>query len=178
MNNPDNQLVILVDANNTETGTMEKLEAHRQGKLHRAISVFICNTKGEWLLQRRALDKYHTAGLWSNTCCSHPYPGESSKDAATRRLKEEMGITTKLTELFGFLYKASLENEITEHEYDEVFFGITNDLPNINRNEVMDWRYITFHQLEQELEQDKDQFTVWFQKIFRKVHRNVENLIK
>lgn len=178
MNSSNHQLVILVDENNNATGTMEKLEAHKKGKLHRAISVFICNSKREWLLQRRALNKYHTAGLWSNTCCSHPFPGESSLEAANRRLKEEMGIDASLTELFGFVYKAQLENDLTEYEYDVVFFGITDELPQINPLEVMNWRYVSFENLKQELEQKENHFTIWFRKIYQKVHHYEINLRK
>ena len=118
--------VILVDENDNETGMMEKMEAHQKALLHRAISVFICNTKGEWLLQRRASNKYHSSCLWTNACCSHPHPGETYSKAASRRLKEEMGIETLLTEIFSFTYKANMENGLTEHELDHVFVGITD----------------------------------------------------
>src|SRR5690606_3613335 len=131
--------VILVDENDNETGTMQKMEAHQKALLHRAISVFICNSNGEWLLQKRALQKYHSNGLWTNTSCSHPFPGESNLDAANRRLFEEMGIKAGLTEIFTFIYKEQLDNELTEHELDHVFFGISDVEPEINPDEVDDW---------------------------------------
>src|SRR5690554_4353456 len=117
MKNTSNDMVILVDENNNETGTMEKMEAHRKGRLHRAISLFICNTKGEWLLQRRAPEKYHSNGLWANACCSHPRPGESAGEAAHRRLMEEMGMKAGLKEVFSFTYRSELDNGLTEHEF-------------------------------------------------------------
>jgi len=102
--------VILVDKNDVQTGTMEKMEAHKQGLLHRAFSIFIFNTNGEFLLQQRALNKYHNGGLWTNTCCSHPLPGENVLNAAYRRLLEEMGFTTELLPAFNFIYNAPFDN--------------------------------------------------------------------
>lgn len=131
--------VILVNENDQAIGTMEKMMAHQEAKLHRAISVFICNTNGDWLLQRRALHKYHSGGLWTNTCCSHPYPGESDIDAATRRLNEEMGMFSEVKELFSFIYKEKLDNELTEHELDHVFIGVTDTIPTINKEEVAEY---------------------------------------
>ena len=115
--------VILVDVNDNQIGLMEKMEAHEKALLHRAFSVFVFNSKGEMLLQKRAATKYHCAGMWANTCCSHQREHESDLDAATRRLKEEMGIETPLYETFSFIYKAELDNNLTEHEFDHVFFG-------------------------------------------------------
>ena len=128
--------VILVDKNDNEVGTMEKQEAHVKGLLHRAFSVFIFNDKNELLLQRRAVNKYHSGGLWTNTCCSHPRQNEKTKDAAKRRLLEEMGMRSTLKKQFDFIYKAKLDNNLYEHEFDHVFFGFTNDLPIINQEEV------------------------------------------
>lgn len=173
MNTETKDRVILVDKNDNETGTMEKLEAHRKAILHRAISVFICNTRGEWLLQRRALDKYHSNGLWTNTCCSHPYPGETSLDAANRRLLEEMGLKAPLKKLFHFTYKAELDNELTEHELDHVFFGITDEEPVIDKNEVKEWRYVSYEKLLDEINSRPDKFTFWFKKIFEDVNQYV-----
>jgi isopentenyl-diphosphate Delta-isomerase len=161
--------VILVDKNDHETGTMEKMEAHRKGLLHRAISVFVFNTKGEWLLQRRAIDKYHSKGLWTNTCCSHPYPDETTGNAANRRLMEEMGMECTLQQMFSFIYKTKLDNELTEHELDHVFFGITDNIPVINDKEVMEWKYIPFSELQEDVLLYPRNYTVWFRKIYARV---------
>ncbi len=154
--------VILVDQHDNETGTMEKQQAHIEGLLHRAISVFIYNTKGEMLLQQRAADKYHSANLWTNTCCSHPRPGETAGDAATRRLREEMGMTCELTEAFNFIYKAKLDNDLTEHEYDHVFTGITDNIPKPDPAEVAAWKYIELAQLEKDIDDQPGKYTEWF----------------
>lgn len=177
MNQMMQKLVILVDENDNEKGTMEKLEAHKKAILHRAISVFICNSRGEWLLQRRALNKYHSKGLWTNACCSHPFPGETSLDAANRRLMEEMGLETSLKELFHFTYKAELDNELTEHELDHVFLGITDDDPVINTEEVNDWKRISYKQLQNEIDKMPEQYTVWFRMIFQRVNKYVKDYI-
>ena len=161
--------VILVDVNDNPIGTMEKMEAHEKAVLHRAISVFIVNSQGEWLLQQRTLDKYHSKGLWTNTSCSHPYPGESSLDAANRRLTEEMGLKAELTELFSFTYKQELENNLTEHEYDHVFYGISDELPQPNPNEVMDYEYISFTEMKKNVEQHPENYTAWFKLIYERV---------
>lgn len=166
--------VILVDSNDTETGVMEKMEAHQKAVLHRAVSVFIVNSKGEWLLQRRALEKYHSNGLWTNTCCSHPKPGESSIETANRRLMEEMGMTAKLRKLFHFIYKEPLDNELTEYELDHVFVGISDDEPNINTDEVLSWKYVSYHTLKQDITKNPENYTVWFLKIAERVHQHLE----
>jgi isopentenyl-diphosphate delta-isomerase len=169
--------VILVDQNDQETGTVEKMEAHRKGQLHRAISVFIVNSRGEWLLQRRAIDKYHSKGLWTNTCCSHPYPDEATGHAATRRLLEEMGMECTLQEIFSFMYKAKVDSELTEHELDHVFLGLTDNIPVINDKEVMEWKYIPYSDLLADVGLHPWKYTVWFRKIFEKVNRQLdENL--
>jgi len=129
--------VQLVDAEDNPNGSMEKLEAHEKGALHRALSVLIINSKKEILLQRRALGKYHSPGLWTNTCCSHPYPGEDPNEAAKRRLQEEMGMSSELTFLFKFQYKCDFENGLIEHELDHVFIGKTDDTPHLNTDEAM-----------------------------------------
>jgi len=165
--------VILVDSNDNQIGTMEKMEAHRKALLHRAISVFIFNTKGEWLLQRRALDKYHSGGLWTNTCCSHPFPGESVIEAANRRLKEEMGMKSKLKELFSFTYKEPLDNELTEYEFDHVISGISDSSPIINIDEVMEYKYVSYYYLYNDLRSNPNNYTVWFKKIFERVHQYI-----
>ena len=135
--------VVLVDSNDKAMGTMEKLEAHKKGLLHRAISVFIFNDKKELLLQRRAFDKYHSGGLWTNTCCSHPYPNEKIIDAANRRLEEEMGIITSLKKCFDFVYHAKLENDLIEHEYDHVFVGFSNQTPHLNLVEASSFKWLS-----------------------------------
>jgi isopentenyl-diphosphate delta-isomerase len=168
--------VILVDPTDKETGVMEKMEAHRKALLHRAISVFIFNTKGEWLLQRRALDKYHSGGLWTNTCCSHPYPGETNPDACNRRLAEEMGMETSLKELFSFIYKEKLDHDLTEHELDHVFFGISDEPPQINTQEVMDWKYVNYFNLYRDIQSNPENYTVWFRKIVERVHQYVSKM--
>jgi isopentenyl-diphosphate delta-isomerase len=163
----DEPFVILVDEKDNETGTLEKLEAHRKALLHRALSVFIINSAGDWILQRRALNKYHSKGLWTNTCCSHPYPGESCLEAAIRRLQEEMGMQSELKEVFHFIYKEKLDNDLWEHELDHVFIGISNDLPVVNHSEVMDWRAVPFHEIESEVNGNPASFTSWFRHIYR-----------
>jgi len=167
------EFVILVDTNDNELGKMEKIQAHKKALLHRAISVFIVNSHGEWLLQRRALHKYHSNGLWTNTCCSHPYPGETSIDAANRRLTEEMGMEVKLKELFNFTYKEELDNELTEYELDHVFLGISDEIPKINTNEVVDWKYIKYDDLKTDLKNNPENYTVWFRKIVERVHKHL-----
>ena len=136
--------VILVDEHDNALGLMEKMEAHRKAKLHRAFSVFAMNDQNEILLQRRALHKYHSGGLWTNTCCSHPRDGETVEEAATRRLLEEMGFTCHVKRIFSFIYKAELDNELTEHELDHVLIARYNEDPSINPDEVdnFDWKSV------------------------------------
>ena len=167
--------VILVDNNDNEVGTMEKQEAHVKGLLHRAFSVFIFNDKNELLLQRRAVNKYHSGGLWTNTCCSHPRQNEKTKDAAKRRLNEEMGMRSTLIKQFDFIYKAKLDNNLYEHEFDHVFFGFTNDLPIINPEEVEEYTYKTLEDIGNEMKTTPDKYTEWFKICFIEVvnsHRN------
>ena len=167
--------VILVDKNDNEVGTMEKQEAHVKGLLHRAFSVFIFNDKNELLLQRRAVNKYHSGGLWTNTCCSHPRQNEKTEDAAKRRLLEEMGMRSTLKKQFDFVYKAKLDNNLYEHEFDHVFFGFTNDLPIINPEEVEEYTYKTLEDIGNEMKTIPDKYTEWFKICFREVvnsHRN------
>lgn len=171
----DEVMVILVDEADCECGIMEKMEAHRKALLHRAVSVFITNSKGEWLMQRRAIDKYHSKGLWTNTCCSHPLPGETNRDAARRRLMEEMGLESELRHLFHFVYREKLEDELTEHELDHVFCGISDDLPVLNDKEVMEWKYIPFPELQVDISHHPGKYTIWFRKIFEKVNNLISN---
>lgn len=167
--------VILVDEQDVTIGSMNKMEAHLGAHLHRAISVFIVNNKGEWLLQQRTTGKYHSKGLWSNACCSHPAPAEKTADAAVRRLKYEMGITAPLTDLFSFHYKAELENGLTEHEIDHVFWGVCDEKPNPNPNEVMDYRYVDYETILNEVNTSPEKYSEWFKKIFQEVHNNIKN---
>lgn len=154
--------VVLVDANDNPMGVMEKMEAHVQGALHRAFSIFLYNGKGELLLQRRALDKYHSAGLWSNTCCSHPLPDEPLLVAAERRLMEEMGLTCVMVKAFDFIYKASIGNSMIEHEFDHVFFGTTEELPSVNEVEVSDWKWVSLFDVYIDVQLHPDMYTEWF----------------
>src|SRR3989337_2762633 len=148
---------------------MEKMEAHREPILHRAFSVFIFNTKGEMLLQKRARHKYHSAGLWTNACCSHPRPGEDIETAASRRLAEEMGFSTRLEKIFEFIYKASFGNGLHEYEFDHVFMGEYNDNIHPDPNEVSDFRFMTMEAIQTSLQTDPGQYTAWFTIAFPKI---------
>ena len=158
--------VILVDKNDNQVGLMPKLEAHQKGLLHRAFSIFIFNSKYELLLQKRASSKYHSAGLWTNTCCSHPREGEDTLDAANRRLIEEMGIETSLRKVHDFIYKAELDNNLTEHEFDHVFYGVYNEDPVINKDEADDFKWIDMGLLNEDIKINGDNYTVWFKIAF------------
>lgn len=159
--------VILVDKNDNAIGLMEKMEAHRKGLLHRAFSVFIFNNQNQLLLQQRGLNKYHSAGLWTNTCCSHPRNNESILQAANRRLKEEMGIETKLTVKHKFIYRTPFENGLTEHELDYILTGKTNQTPVLNPLEVNSYKWISMDELLVDIEQNPNQYTSWFKIILR-----------
>ncbi|MBN2745793.1 MAG: isopentenyl-diphosphate Delta-isomerase [Bacteroidales bacterium] len=161
--------VILVDVNDQPVGEMEKMEAHQKAILHRAISVFVVNSNGQWLLQRRAFGKYHSNGLWSNTACSHPAPGETTAQAAHRRLQQEMGMEVPLNHLFQFVYQAQLDSNLTEHELDHVFIGISDNLPNPNPDEVSDFKYMDFVDLKNDVTLNPQNYTVWFKLIFDRV---------
>lgn len=155
--------VILVDEFDRETGVMEKLEAHRLGLLHRAFSVLLFNAKGELLLQRRALHKYHSGGLWTNTCCSHPRPGESLLEAAARRLMEEMGINNvSLSLVDHILYKVEFDNGLTEYEYDHILEGNFEGKPVLNTEEAADFKWMTLSELQREVTEHPQHFTYWF----------------
>jgi isopentenyl-diphosphate Delta-isomerase len=153
--------VILVDEADNETGTMEKMQAHREGRLHRAISVLVFNSKNEMLLQRRAFTKYHSAGLWSNTCCSHPFLSEEPLKAATRRLAEEMGMNVPLKFQFKFQYRAALDHGLIENEMDHVFIGTSDDLPLINTDEVSEFKYVSLEELRSDIKNNPDQYSQW-----------------
>lgn len=161
------EYVVLVDKHNNEVGIMEKQEAHTRALLHRAFSVFVFNNQNELLLQQRAFSKYHSGGLWTNTCCSHPRPGEDTIDAAHRRLEEEMGFDCELTEKFSFLYQTPFDNGLSEHELDFVFTGVFDGIPHINTSEVAAYRWISLPALEQEVAEYPDHFTIWFKIILK-----------
>ena len=161
--------VILVDKKDKPIGNMNKLEAHQKGLLHRAISIFIFNSEGKMLLQKRALHKYHTPGLWSNSACSHPRANEFTKQAAERRLREEMGISCDLYFSFSFLYEAHFDNGLIENELDHVFIGFSDDKPKFNPSEVCDYRYVYSDQLLSEIDNSPELFTPWFKICLDKV---------
>ncbi len=154
--------IILVNESDIEIGTMEKMEAHRRGVLHRAFSVMLFNSNGELLLQKRARNKYHSGGLWTNTCCSHPLPQETIEEAAKRRLKQEMGIDLQPTFAFKFIYKSNLDKNLIEHEYDHVFTGVFDGLPEINEDEVEDWKFMNLDSLRKDIKLSPDNYTAWF----------------
>ena len=171
------EAVILVDEKDNEIGLISKTEAHKKALLHRAISVFIFNSKGDWLLQRRAFTKYHSGGLWTNSCCTHPFSNETNIDAANRRLRQEMGMQCPLTELFSFTYKEALDHELTEYEFDHVFIGITDYIPRINSNEVSEFKYIKFKDLTHDMKKNPSHYSVWFKKITERVNLLKQNYI-
>ena len=166
--------VQLVNPNDEPIGSMEKLEAHQKGLLHRAISVLIFNSKGEMLLQRRALKKYHSPGLWTNTCCSHPYPFEIPEDAASRRLNEEMNIESKLNFAFKFIYKTEFSNGLIENELDHVFIGYSDETPHLNTDEAVAFRWVTIKDLHRDIEKNPENYTVWFKIIIEEHLKQVE----
>ena len=161
--------VILVDVDDCEIGLMEKMEAHKQAVLHRAFSVFLFNPQGKMLLQQRALTKYHSAGLWTNTCCSHPRPGETLENAVSRRLMEEMGITAKVSKAFDFIYQAALPDHLNEHEFDHVFIGNYDDEVRPNHLEVANFVYQSIEEVAANLQSHPEKYTVWFKIAFPKV---------
>lgn len=172
------ELVILVDNQDNPTGVMNKLEAHEKGVLHRAFSVFILNDRGEMLIHQRALTKYHSAGLWTNACCSHPRPDESIPDAAKRRLREEMGMECVLKQLFHFTYLAKFDNGLTEYELDHVLAGYSNVNPVPQPDEVMDFRWVPMDELLFDLNESPEKYTVWFRMAMPRVLEYLETSIE
>lgn len=154
--------VILVDSMDQEIGVMEKIEAHQKGLLHRAFSVFVFNSKDELLLQKRALGKYHSEDLWTNTCCSHPAPGESILAAAVRRLEEEMNYTCELWNTFSFIYKVNLNRDMIEHELDHVVIGKSDEDPVLNPEEASDYKWLSLLEIQEDMENNPDLYTSWF----------------
>ncbi len=167
--------VILVDTNDVPIGSMEKMAAHEQGVLHRAFSVFVLNDNNEVMLQQRAVHKYHSPLLWTNTCCSHQRAGETNIQAGKRRLLEEMGFETELKELFHFIYKAPFENGLTEHELDHVMIGYYNNTPKINLEEVENWKWMKIDDIKHDIQLHPNQYTVWFKIIFDKFYHYLED---
>ena len=160
------EFVVLVDQDDQKLGLMEKQQAHVAGLLHRAFSVFVFNSNGELMIQQRAASKYHSPTLWTNTCCSHPRDNETYDQAAHRRLKEEMGFDCDLEFKFSFIYKAHLDNNLTEHELDHVFIGTYNDEPKLNPEEVMAYRWVDLMDLKKDIEKNPQNYTAWFKIIF------------
>jgi len=162
--------VILVDSNDRPIGLMEKMEAHEKALLHRAFSVFVLNQNKELMLQRRADHKYHSPGLWTNTCCSHQREKETTLQASHRRLQEEMGFDTDLEVKFSFIYKAEFDNGLTEHEYDHVVLGFYEDAPVINPDEVGAWKWMAIEEVKKDVQNAPENYTPWFRIIFEKFY--------
>lgn len=165
--------VILVNEKDEQIGLMPKLEAHQKALLHRAFSVFIFNDKNELMLQQRAINKYHSPGLWTNTCCSHQRDGETNIKAGKRRLDEEMGFVVDLEESISFIYKAPFDNGLTEYEYDHVLLGKYNDEPTINLDEVADWKWMPLEAVKVDLSLNPQEYTEWFKVIFDKFYEHI-----
>ncbi len=167
--------VILVNEHDEELGLMEKMEAHEKGLLHRAFSVFVLNDEREIMMQQRAYHKYHSGGLWTNTCCSHPRKGEAVEEAAHRRMVEEMGFDCKMTKVLDFIYYAELDKGLTEHEFDHVFVGECDTIPNINPDEVASWKWMSVADISLDLEENPEHYTEWFKIIFDRFVKAVSN---
>jgi len=165
--------VILVNEQDQQIGIMEKMAAHLVPRLHRAFSIFIFNTDNQLLLQQRAFTKYHSPGLWTNTCCSHPRNGESLEQATSRRLQEEMGMTCEMHEVFTFIYKAPVGLGLVEHEFDHVWFGTTNATPVINTEEVASWKYMSLDDIAADMKAHPEQYTEWFKISFDEIKKHL-----
>jgi isopentenyl-diphosphate Delta-isomerase len=170
--------VVLVNEKDEVIGTSEKLKAHQDGLLHRAFSVLLFNHQGEMLIHQRAFEKYHCGGLWTNACCSHQRPNESTLDAVKRRMPEELGVSAPVEHIGSFVYKVDFENGLTEHEFDHVLFGWFNDDIHPNPNEVNSWRYISLDHLEQEVQESPENFTFWFKHILKIYKPHILNFIQ
>lgn len=166
--------VILVDKNDTQIGLMSKLDAHKKGILHRAFSVFVLNNNNEIMLQKRAYNKYHSGGLWTNTCCSHQRVGENSIEAGKRRLLEEMGFETELKIITSFIYKVEFENGLTEHEFDYLLIGKYLKSPVINKQEVADWKWMKVELIADDIKLNPNNYTSWFKIIFDKFQNKIK----
>jgi isopentenyl-diphosphate delta-isomerase len=173
---PPSEILILVDPDDNEIGLLDKVAVHQTGVLHRAFSVFIFNSRRELLLQQRSLAKYHSPGLWSNTCCSHPRKGEETVLACERRLQEEMGMNCELKFAFSFTYRAEFENGLIEHEFDHVYLGYSDELPQLNSAEVMASRYISIQDLEKEILGHPENYTEWLKICLPRVAQYIKSL--
>ncbi len=169
----EEEKVILVNEQDEQIGLMPKLEAHEKAILHRAFSVFIFNDKNELMLQQRAMRKYHSPNLWTNTCCSHQRDGESNIEAGKRRLKEEMGFVTNLKESISFIYKAAFDNGLTEHEYDHLLLGTYNEEPMINEAEVASFKWMLLDDIKVDIVLQPEIYTEWFKIIFEKFYEHI-----
>ncbi|MBQ8957687.1 MAG: isopentenyl-diphosphate Delta-isomerase [Bacteroidales bacterium] len=170
------EFVVLVDENDRQIGLMEKQAAHITPHLHRAFSIFLFNSKGELLMQQRALSKYHSHGLWTNTCCSHPRDGETLAEATSRRLMEEMGMTCEMHEVYTFIYKAPVGQGLIEHEFDHVWIGQSDEEPQINREEVESWKYVSLNALKDDIRLHPELYTEWFKITFEEMSHHAEVL--
>lgn len=168
------ELVILVDEQDNQIGLMPKMEAHEKAILHRAFSIFIFNDKNELMLQQRALHKYHSPGLWTNTCCSHQREGEDNIAAGTRRLQEEMGFVVPLKETTSFIYKAPFDNGLTEHELDHILVGTYEGEPVINDDEVAAWKWMPLEAVKNDIQDNPEEYTAWFKIIFERFYSHLE----
>jgi len=167
--------IILVDKKDKEIGAEFKIKAHKEGKLHRAFSIFIFNSQKNLLLQKRSSKKYHSGGLWTNTCCSHPSPGETILSAAHRRLKEEMGVDCDLKEIFSFIYRTKLDKGLIEYEFDHVLIGNFNGKPKINIKEAEDFKWVSIEFLARDIKQNSNNYSFWLKKCYSKVARIAKN---
>lgn len=165
--------IILVDSNGKETGSGKKTDIHREGKLHRAFSIFVFNSRGEMLLHRRNSSKYHSGGLWTNACCSHPRKGERLEDAVHRRLREEMGFDTELKEIFSFTYKVKFDNGLFEHEYDHVFVGSFDGEPRPDPEEVEDFMWVSPDEVKRDIQKNPEKYTYWFREAIGRVMSHI-----
>lgn len=166
--------VILVNEKDEQIGLMEKIEAHEKALLHRAFSVFVFNAKNELMIQQRAHSKYHSPGLWTNTCCSHQREGESNVDAGKRRLQEEMGFSTDLKDTISFIYKAPFDNGLTEHEFDHILVGNFEGEPDLNPDEVAEWKWMSLEAIEADMKENPKIYTEWFKIIFDKYYSHIQ----
>lgn len=166
--------VILVNEKDEQIGLMEKIEAHEKALLHRAFSVFVFNDKQELMIQQRALSKYHSPGLWTNTCCSHQREGESNIEAGKRRLQEEMGFSTDLKDTISFIYKAPFDNGLTEHEFDHILVGNFEGKPDLNPDEVAAWKWVSLEDLKVDMKKNPHIYTEWFKIIFDKYYSHIQ----
>jgi len=166
--------IVLVDEKGNDVGKGDKMQIHKDGKLHMAFSIFVFNSEGKLMIHKRNKDKYHSGGLWTNTCCSHPRPGENLDDAVNRRLKEEMGFTTDLRKVFDFIYKVKFDNGLYEHELDHVFIGTYDGDPKPNPEEVEDWKWVDLKELRKDMDDNPVRYTYWFKEAIDRVIEYVE----